>query len=149
MWVLLRVLSRCRRLTSCRVLIWRKGLRSSVGPFYRSTNPILKGLILTISQRPCLLTPTTWISVVLQMLVAQKHSSSGTDLLKASIFLYVSSSKIMSFKELIHFFQVFKSVGIELFIILFKYYLFTTQVVRNDGPFISNIRNLCPLFFLS
>ena len=43
----------------------------------------------------------------------------------------------MSFKELIHFIQVFKFAGIELFIILFKYYPFTTQGISSDGPFIS------------
>ena len=70
-----------------------------------------------------------------------------TDLLRAPIFLYVSFCKTMSFKELIHFIQVFKFAGIELFIILFKYYPFTTQGISSDGPFISNTRNLCPLFF--
>ena len=139
----------CRQLTSGvssyggraqdfrRVRIWRKGSGALWGPFYRSTNPILKALVLTIPQRPRLLIPTIgfqWFC---------------TDLLRASIFLYVSFCKIMSFKELIHFIQIFKFVGVELFIILFKYYPFTTQGISSDGPFISNTRNLCPLFFLS
>ena len=120
-----------------RVLIWKRGSGALWGPFYRSTNPILKALVLTIPQRPRLLIPTIgfqWFC---------------TDLLRASIFLYMSFCKIMSFKELIHFIQVFKFVGIELFIILFKYYPFTTQGISSDGPFISNTRNLYPLFFLS
>ncbi|XP_059741359.1 aromatic-L-amino-acid decarboxylase isoform X3 [Bos taurus] len=79
----------CRQLTSGvssyggraqdfrRVRIWRKGSGALWGPFYRSTNPILKALVLTIPQRPRLLIPTIgfqWFC---------------TDLLRASIFLYV------------------------------------------------------------
>ena len=55
----------CRQLTSWVSSYRERGSGALWGPFYRSTNPILKALILMIPQRPRLLIPTTWISVVL------------------------------------------------------------------------------------
>ena len=64
------------------------------------------------------------------------------------IFLLVWVLAAVSFKEFVCFTKVVKFVAIEL-LILFLYYSFSVHGIWNKiQPFISDVNNLCPFFFL-
>ena len=64
------------------------------------------------------------------------------------LFLLVWVLAAVSFKEFVCFTKVVKFVAIEL-LILFLYYSFSVHGIWNKiQPFISDVNNLCPFFFL-
>lgn len=63
------------------------------------------------------------------------------------LFLLEWAWKAVSFKELVHFILIIKAVGLELFTIFLDYPFNVHGTYSNVFLFISNISNLCFLFF--